>query len=53
MRRATTEYASESGVQLPVGAGMEACGNQAAAASHQFFCKSREEPSRRPCGPNM
>ena len=33
MRRATTEHAGESGVQLSVGAGMEAYGDQAAAAS--------------------
>ena len=43
------EQAGESGVQLSVGPEMEAYGDQAAAASNQFCCKSREEPSRKPC----
>ena len=39
------EHAGDSGVQLSVGAEMEAYGDQAAAASHQFCCKSGAEPS--------
>ena len=35
------ERASESGVHLSVGAEMEAYGDQAAASSIQFLCKSR------------
>ena len=37
-------HASQSGVQLSVDAEMEAFGDQAAAVSNQFFCKSSEEP---------
>ena len=43
------EHAGESGVQLSVGAEMEAYSGQAAAASSQFRCKSKEELSRNPC----
>ena len=38
-----------SGVQLSIGAEMEAYGDQAAATSDLFCCKSREEPCRKPC----
>ena len=38
------------GVQLTVGAEMEAYGDQAAAASHQFCYKSRKESSRKQSG---
>ena len=41
------EHAGESGVQLSVGVEMEASGDQSAAASNQFFCKSGKEPSRK------
>ena len=41
--RPTTELAGESGVQLSVGKEMEADGDQAAAASNQLCCKSREK----------
>ena len=34
---------------VSVGAEMEADGDQAEAASSQFCCKSKEEPSRKPC----
>ena len=44
------EHAGENEVQLSVGVEMEACGDQSAAASNQFFCKSRDEPSRKYCG---
>ena len=37
--------AGESGVQLSVGTEMEAYGDQAAATSNQYCCKSREKPS--------
>ena len=43
------EHAGENGVQLSAGAEMEAYGDQETAASNQFFCKSREEPSRKTC----
>ena len=52
-RRATIEHAGESWVQLSVGVEIEAYGDQAAAASHLFCCKSREEPCRKPCDPNI
>ena len=47
--QATTEHVGKSGAQLSVGIEMEAYGDQAAAASVQFFYKSREKPSRKPC----
>ena len=37
------EHAGESGVQLSVGAEMEAYGNQVAAASKPFCCKSKRD----------
>ena len=40
------EHAGVSGVQLSVGIETEAYGDQAAAASNQFCCLSREEPTR-------
>ena len=45
----TTDHAGDGGVQLSVGTEMEAYGDQAAAASNQLCCKSREEPSRKLC----
>ena len=43
------EHAGGSGVLLSVGAEMEAYGDQAATASHQFHSKSKEELSRNLC----
>ena len=37
LRRVTTEHAVERGVQFSAGVEMEAYGDQAAAASNQFF----------------
>ena len=39
LRRALTEHAGESGVRFTVGAEMEAYGDQAAAASGQYYYK--------------
>ena len=47
------EHAGERGVQHSGGAEMEAYGDHAAAASNQFFCKSREKSSRKPCITNI
>ena len=43
------EHAGENGLQLSAGIEIEAYGDQAEAASHQFCCKSKEESSRKPC----
>ena len=43
----------ERGMQLFVDVEMEAYGDQAAVTGNQFFCKSREEPSREHCDVNM
>ena len=40
-----TQHAGGSGEQLSVGDEMEACGDQAAAASNQLCFKSMEEPT--------
>ena len=40
------EHAGESGPQLSVAIEMKACCVQAAAASNQFFYKSRKEPRK-------
>ena len=37
-----------SGMKLSIGVEVEAFGAQAAVASHQFYCKSREKPSKHP-----
>ena len=42
----TTEHAGERGEQLSVDAEMQPYGDRAVAASNQFYCKSRWEPSR-------
>ena len=34
-------------MQIYAGAEMEAYGSQVAAVSSQYFCKSREEPSKK------
>ena len=43
------EHAGVSGVQLPASAETDAYSNQVADASNQFCCRSRQEPSRKPC----
>ena len=45
------EYAGEGGVQLSVGAEMQAYGGQGKQLlkTNKLYCKSREELGRRPC----
>ena len=42
------DYHGVSGAKLSGGAEMEAYGDHTAAASNQFYCKSREDPHRKP-----